>query len=268
MIALVLSSVVILLVSGTFLAQSQHYSAQLGNVSVHDNARVATERLAAELRSAMQDGVTVAGPRTLTVRSPIVLSMVCDRAGDVVRVYMDGGAATLNADEVAGVALRDPSTGTWAYRTTTWSYIDGGATAAASACATNGADTAWAADEFQQLEQLHTLYAGPPNPGDVIMLFRESTFKIRPSTLETSTLGLFRQAYGGALVEFATGMDTTAQFQYRTGGTTYADTVAGAAVGDIDAVRIVAEARLPTRSGTLRDATFGWSVNIALRNVQ
>jgi len=81
------------------------------------------------------------------------------------------------------------------------------------------------------------------------------------------TLGLFRQVYGESSVEFATGMDTTAQFQYRTGGTTYADTVVGSGVGNIDAVRIVADARLPARTGTQADATFGWSVNVAVRNV-
>jgi hypothetical protein len=99
------------------------------------------------------------------------------------------------------------------------------------------------------------------------MLFRETTFKILPSVLDTMTLGLYRQVYGGSLVEFATGMDTTAQFQYRTGGSTYADTITAGSVGNIDAVRIVADARLPSRSGGRPDVTFGWSVNVALRNV-
>jgi hypothetical protein len=68
-------------------------------------------------------------------------------------------------------------------------------------------------------------------------------------------------------VEFATGIDTTAQFQYRTGGSSYADTIASGALGDIDAVRIVAGARLPARSGAQEDVSFGWSVNVAVRNL-
>jgi hypothetical protein len=99
------------------------------------------------------------------------------------------------------------------------------------------------------------------------MLFRQTTFRIQPTVLDTMTLGLFRRVYGGSFVEFATGIDTTAQIQYRTGGTTYADTIPVGALGDIDAVRIVAGARLPARSGAREDVTFGWSVNVAVRNL-
>ncbi|MGD8728742.1 MAG: hypothetical protein PVF90_03500, partial [Gemmatimonadota bacterium] len=127
--------------------------------------------------------------------------------------------------------------------------------------------TTSATSEFREIVQLGTLFGAPPNPGDLIMLFRETTFTIEASVLDTMTLGLYRQAYGGSVVEFATGMDTTAQFQYRTGGSTYADTVAGSSVDDIDAVRVVADARLPARSATQEDATFGWSVNVAVRNL-
>ena len=76
-----------------------------------------------------------------------------------------------------------------------------------------------------------------------------------------------RGVYGAPLVEFATGMDTTAQFQYRTGGTTYADTVSSSSLGDIDAIRIVADARKRAPTGGQEDLTFGWSVNVTLRNV-
>ena len=257
----------LILVSGTFLVQSQYYSSQTLRVGVHDNARVATERVAEEIRSTMQDGFVVAGKRTLTVRSPIVLGAVCDRAGSNVHVHFEGGAAGIDTDEVAGVALRDASTGDWEYRNATWSYINGGSIGSAGLCADNGADTAWAAAEFQQLSRLQVLFSGPPDPGTVLMLFRETTFKIQGSVLDTMTLGLFRKVYGGSLVEFATGMDTTAQFQYRSGGSTYADTIVGSAVGTIDAVRIVADARLPARSGGQQDVTFGWSVNVAVRNL-
>jgi hypothetical protein len=266
-IALLLSSLVLVLVSGTFLAQSQYYSSQALHVGVHDNARVATERVAAELRSSMEDGVVVAGRRTLTVRSPIKLAVVCERVGNNVYVHFDGGAGALDVGEVGGVALRDGSTGAWDYQNTTWAYVNGGTAGAPGQCNGNGADTSAAAFEFHHLDQLQTLFPSAPDPGEVLMLFRETTFKILPSVLDTMTLGLYRQVYGGSLVEFATGMDTTAQFQYRTGGSTYADTITAGSVGNIDAVRIVADARLPSRSGGRPDVTFGWSVNVALRNV-
>lgn len=267
MIALVLSSVVVILVSGTFLVQSQYYSSQTRSVGVHDNARVATARVAGEIRSMMDDGFVVAGARTMTIRSPIVLAAVCGRSGNDVFVHFEGGEVGLDVDEVAGVAVRNGSTGAWTYRSTTWATVDGGSSGAAAACAGNGADTSWAVSEFHELDNLETLGASVPNRGDLLMLFRETTFRIQASVLDTMTMGLFRQRYGESLVEFASGMDTTAQFQYRTGGTTYADTIVGSAVNDIDAVRIVADARLPARSGMQQDVTFGWSVNVAVRNL-
>ena len=97
---------------------------------------------------------------------------------------------------------------------------------------------------------LQGIFSPAPSEGDVLMLFRETTFKIQRSELDPRTWGLFRQIYGDSLVEFATGMDSiTAQFQYRTGGTTYADAVTGSALGDIDVVRIVADARKPAATG-------------------
>ena len=54
-IALVLSSVVILLVSSTFLVQNNYYSSQTQRTGVHDNARAATELIASEIRSTMED---------------------------------------------------------------------------------------------------------------------------------------------------------------------------------------------------------------------
>lgn len=257
----------IILVSGTFLVQSQYYSSQTLNVRVHDNARVAAERLAGEIRSSMEDGFVVAGPRTMTLRSPIVLGMVCDRVGNDVSLHIEGGLTGLDTDEVAGLAMRDAATGSWEYQNTTWASINGGTSGAAAACEGNGADTTWATAEFVGLIGLNTVLSTLPNEGDILMLFRESTFKIQTSVLDTTTLGLFRQVYGESSVEFATGMDTTAQFQYRTGGSTYADTVVSSSVGDIDAVRIIADARLPTRSGAMDDPTFGFSMNVALRNL-
>lgn len=262
-----LSSVLIILVSGTFLVQNRYYSRQQLNVGVHDNARVATERLASEIRTTMNGGFIVAGPRTLSIRSPVSLAGVCDRVGNDIRVHIEGGVANLDTDEIVGVALLDPASGAWRYEYASWSSLDGGSAGAASGCAGNGADTVSGMVEFVSLLNVGTLVGSPPNPGDLLMLFRQTTFRIRPSALDTLTLGLFRETYGRSPVEFATGMDSTAQFQYRTGGASYADTVIGSSVGDIDAVRIVAAARLPARSGIDEDATFGWAVNVTVRNL-
>ena len=265
LVAMMLSSMLIILVSTTFLVQNQYYSMQTLHAGAHDNARVATERVAGELRSVMVGGVVVAGPRTLTVRSPMVITSICSRqGGGDGDVHTEGGEAELDTDEVAGVALRDSLSGTWTYRAATWSYLNGSASSA-DRCFAGGADTVGAYAEFHRIRHLDD-FTPTPTVGDVLMLYRETTYKIQDSDLDPGRLGLFRRRYGGTFVEFATGMDSTAQFRYRTGGMTYADTVLAASLGLIDAIGIVADARKPARTALQEDVTFGWSVNVALRS--
>jgi hypothetical protein len=267
LIALVLSSFVIILVSHVFLVQNRFYSTQIVRTGVQDNVRVATELMAREIRTTMEDGVVVAGPRTLSVRSPIVIGVVCNRLGAPLADLMtEGGQAAIDTLEVAGVAVRNDST--WEYANDTWSNLNGNDLSSAANCADSGADTTGASGQFHRLRRLNLVFSPSPSEGDVLMLFRETTFKIQQSELDPSTLGLFRGRYGSTLVEFATGMDSTAQFQYRTGGSSYSDTISAGSVGTIDAVRIVADARKAPPTGGVDDITFGWSVNVPLRNVR
>jgi hypothetical protein len=55
-------------------------------------------------------------------------------------------------------------------------------------------------------------------------------------------------------------------FRYKTGGSTYADTIVAASLDDIDVVRIEAGARKRARTGGRADITFGWAVDIPIRN--
>ena len=122
MIALTLSSVVIILVSKTFLVQNQYYSTQIQATAAHDNARAATELVASELRSVMRSGITIAGARTLTIRTPMTMVVACYTGGGV-SVHVDGGVSGLATDEVAGVARRNEATGAWAYGNPVWSSL-------------------------------------------------------------------------------------------------------------------------------------------------
>ncbi len=257
-----------ILVSTTFLVQSQYYSSQTLRAAAHDNARTATERMAREIRSVMRDGFLSAGSLSLTVRSPMVLAMVCDRQGNNISVHGEGGASAVDTDEVAGAGVLDAATGAWTYGTATWSFITLGGGNPASNCAGNGANTAGATADFYRLRRFNNIFGSTPDDGEIIMLYRQTTFSIQASVLEPGTLGLFRASYGQPAVELATGMDATAQFQYRTGGSTYSNSVASANLDDIDAVRLVAEARKRSQSAAQNDVTFGWSVNIALPNAQ
>ena len=197
------------------------------------------------------------------------MAVVCSRQGAPnLDVYNEGGEAALDTGEIAGLAHRDPATGSWEAVYQTWSDLDGSTSDPAGNCTENQADTAGISDSFHRLSVSGSLFSTNPRNGDVLMLFRETTFKIQPSELEPGSLGMFRAAYGDSLVEFATGVDTTARFRYRTAGGSYSDTVSTGSLAGIDAVRIFADARRPAPTGGAEDVTFGWTVTVPLRNVR
>lgn len=268
LIALVLSSFVIVLASHAFLVQNRFYSTQTLRTSAQDNVRAATELMAREIRTAMEGGIVVAGPRTLTVRSPMAVTVVCGRsAGGDRAIFGEGGVSGLDTDEVAGAARWDPGTQSWDAANVTWSGIAASGSDAPNECFGNGADTVGVRDSFYWVN-VDPAGFGRPSEGEQVLFFRETTFKIQPSVLDPGTLGIFRAAYGDSLVEFATGVDTTAAFQYRTVGGSYVDTVAAASLPSVDAVRLVADARKRAPTGGVDDITFGWSVNVPLRTVR
>ena len=193
-----LSSFVVVLVGTTFLVQNNYYSSQTRRTLVQDNARIATELMATEVRSAMGVGFVTAGARTMTVRSPMVLGVVCNRTGSgTADVHSEGGPTQIDTGEIAGVGARDAATGTWTYANAAWGTIAGSSSTSAAACAANGADTVGASAEYYRLTSLDALLSPVPSEGDVVMLFRETTFEIRTSAMDNTGLGLFRAAYGG-----------------------------------------------------------------------
>ena len=107
--AVLLSSLVIVMVAGIFLAQNRSYLVQLGVTDAHHNARAVTELLSSELRLVMEGGVLLAENDEITVRTPIVVAVVCASDGVVVGVHSEGGEAAIEtrAQEVAGFAVMD-----------------------------------------------------------------------------------------------------------------------------------------------------------------
>ncbi|MDP2958950.1 MAG: hypothetical protein Q8N53_21175, partial [Longimicrobiales bacterium] len=133
----------------------------------------------------------------------------------------------------------------------------------------NGADTVGISGDFHRLQRINTYAGSWPANGTVMMIYRTVEYRIQTSTMDPSTLGLFRGMYGQNAVELATGLNTTSGFLYRTGGASYATSVSGAASrGAIDAIRIVAEARTRPQAGGTEDITYGWGVNVHLRNAR
>jgi type II secretory pathway pseudopilin PulG len=267
LVALTISSLVVVLVATVFLVQNRYYAVQTERSAAQDVARAVTQIVGAEVRPATRGSVLTAHSDSLTLRTPMALAAVCAVDGTGVHVQLDGGAAGLVAGEVAGVAAFDPAADRWGHHPASWPTLDGGAAGAAAECAANGADTVGAPHVFHTLRGLAGVLGALPDPGTVLALYRETTFVFRGSELEPGRRAFFRGTRGTPLLEYATGLDSTAGFRYRlTGSSTYRSDVAVSRVDDVDAVRVVADARRPVRAGGAADVTFGWSANIPLGN--
>lgn len=268
MVALTLTSVIVVLVSTVFLVQNRFFSQQVQRAAAHDNARMVTELIAAEIRSVMVGGMVVASNKDMVLHSPMVLAAVCAwPSTNKVTVQLEGGTADFDTNEFGGFAVRDSITGSWSYYDVgNWNSIKQNGGKPAEDCAANGADTVGATSEFTRLKNLDSYYGVNPPVGTILMLYRNVEFKFAASEMDSTAVGLYRGIYGNTLVEFATGMDSTAAFQYRTGGSTYSKSATGANLAKIDAVRITAEARKKPETGGAKDITYGWSVNLVLRN--
>ena len=266
LLSLVLSSFLVMLMSTVFVVQSDFYEGQLQRAMAQDNARSVTEVVASELRGAMGSAIQVATATQLVVRSPIRLAMVCAVQANHAHVHFEGGEAELDTLAVKGFGVFNDTTDTWSYYAANWQTIDESRTDSDDRCANNGTDTTGVADEFNRLENIKVLSGTIPPVGTVMMFYRETEFVLTTSALDATSIGLFKGEYGGSLVEFASGMDATAQFLYRTGGTTYATPITGSALANIDAVRLVASTRVRAVSGGQDDGVAGWAVNVPLRN--
>jgi hypothetical protein len=267
-VALTLTSIIVVLVSTVFLAQNNFFSRQVATSAAQDNARSVTEYIASDVRSLMQGGVVTASHHDLVIHSPIAVGVVCAHAGgNKVSLHLDGGLDSLDTDEISGFAVRDSTTGEWAYYDVDkWNKISTGTATAAADCAANGADTVGAYDDFMRLNKLDS-YVGPTPPvGTILMLYRNVEFEYKQSDMDSTTWGLFRGIHGDTLLEFATGMDTTSGFSYRTGGSTYAASVTGVHLDSIDAIRVTAQAKEPAVTGGQSSIGYGWSTNLILRN--
>lgn len=265
--ALTISSLIVVMVSTVFLVQNQYYAIQLSRTTAQDNARMMTEMMSSELRSVMQGGVVTAQNDSVVVRSPIVLAAICYAgAHHDPSVQYVGGADDIDTDEVSGVAMRDPTDGSWSYHDADFSKFNQTGGTPAVDCYNNGADTVGAKSDFAQMKRLNTYFGGDPPAGSILMIYRKVSYFIATSTMDSDDLALYRAISGGNAVELVTGLDSSAQFQYRTGGSSYATSVSSGNVSKIDAIRIVAEARTRPQTGGVDDVTYGWSTNVILRN--
>ena len=109
--------------------------------------------------------------------------------GDAADVYTYAGESALDTAEVAGIAIRDTTTGAWTYAYATWSTLNG-AVSTPNNCAGSGADTVGVYDDFHRFTGLLSTI-GAPVVGDLLMLFRETTFKFQTSVMDNDRDGAF-----------------------------------------------------------------------------
>ena len=270
LIALSISSVLIILVGSVFLTQNNFYSHVLLRSQVQENARAVTELVASDVRSLAPGGIILADSTRLVVRAPMATALICGRqGGSDVMVHVSGGLASIDTNEVGGYGYRDPGTGAWTYYDHTWSelYATGGNPAIR--CFINGADVSGAWPEFIRMKSVES-DTGIDNTvlddgTHVLIFYRKTEFRFDNSVLVPGDRALFRGIYGSTLVEFATGMATTAQFQYRT-GPTWVKYVAPASLSTVDAIRVVAQSVGKGDTSAQLGYDFGWTVDIPLAN--
>ncbi len=191
------------LVTSVFLVQNSFYASVAERSEVQDNLRSVTQLIASEARGVAPGGVLVADSTRFAFRVPMRVAGVCDtRIGSHVLVRIPQFTQMSTAD-MSGYALHDAA-GDWDFRASTWAALfDGPAASTAADCAANGADTTGIVSDFVTLS-----IPDPVAVGDVVMIYREVELSIAISTLDPTTLGLYRGRYGSPLVEFASGMNT------------------------------------------------------------
>ena len=267
LVALTISSGLIVMVGAVFLTQNEFFTWILLRGQVQENARAMTELVGSEVRSVSRGGVILADSMRFVVRAPMVQASVCGITGTDAYAFVPGGSASIDQSEVASLGVMNAAgSGTWAYYDATWATLAGSGGTPAATCATNGADTASVASQFLQLRVGTVTGASAPAVGTVLMLLRKTEFKIADSVLDPGVRAIFRGPYGESLVEFATGLSTTAQFRFRYGTTTHYKVVTGANLALVDGIRIIAQSVGRGGSGGQTSFAFGWTVDIPFHN--
>lgn len=264
-VALTISTIVVLMVMSTFLAQNDFYTQVVRRSEVQETVRSAAEAILAETRGVTQGGVVLADSLRMAVRVPLAMAGVCAEQGNETHVHLPVPTSEIDSDDVTGVGVRDDLLGTWRYYEVTWSSVLQSPGSAAARCFDEGADTVGARDEYQTL-RLAGVTTPRPEPGEVIMIYQEEEFAFATSELDPATRALFRGPYGETLTEFATGMGPDAHFQYRLRtSSTWATEVTGLWLDSIAGLRVIADGQ--SRADADGDTyDYGLTVSIPLRN--
>lgn len=240
LVAVTISTVVVMLVATLFIIQNRYYRWMLDRVRIQDAARSAVELVGLEVRSVPAGAITVADSTRLAFRQPMALGVVCGFAGSDHAVYLPDGLEAIDQDEVAGFGLREAD-GSWSFYGASWGSLYTGSGSAA--CAGAGADTLGASSSYLRFGDLASASGVGTAVGTVVTIYRLRELAFSPSSLDPLSVALYRGISGGSMAEFATGLTEDAHFRYRLGDTTHVAEVTGAQIAQIDGVRVVASTR-------------------------
>ncbi len=266
MVAMVLSTIVVSLVTSTFLAQNRFYTDAMSRVDIHESVRGGIARASADLRSVFQGGIVSADRNSIVFRAPVLVGGVCGVDGQSTFAFLPVDQAVTDMSTVSGYGVK-VGDAAWRYTPGTWASVyhsSGGG--AVDACARAGADTTGAASEFVRLDGMAP--AGVLSVGDLVMLYQKVELKLAPSKLDPETRALFRGPAGGVLTEVATGMSRLSRFEY---GLARNDRFRRRVRGQrnlarIDRVRISLQGTGPASGGGRDDLTFELTQTVPLRN--
>ena len=266
LVAMVLSTVVVMLVSSVFLVQNHFYSDAMKRSGLHESVRGATTLISSDLHGVSEGGVVAADPDAVTFRSSLLMGGVCSVDGQKTYLFLPVEGEFRDATHVSGYAVKHPSS-EWRYTPASWNsvYHSSGQTAA-KVCALSGADTTGGVSKFFRLDGLDASLA--VQVGDLVMLYEEVEVRFAPSQLHPGSRGVFRGPIGGKLTEVATGMSGGSGFEYGlTDRNEFQDKVSGKGnLARIDRVRLFLEGIAPASTGGRDSLTFDLTLTVPLKN--
>ncbi len=266
MIALLLSTMVVTLVTSVFLAQNEFYTDAVRRSVLHESVRGATTVASSELRAVSAGGIVAAQGGSIVARAPLVVGAVCATDGTSLFVFFPLEGQGVDASEVSGYAVRQSAE--------PWRFIQGGRESlapssgveAARKCAATGADTVGAPADFYRLAGIDK--GNGVVVGDLVMLYRKVEFKLAPSGLEPASLGFYQGAPGATLVELASGLSARSGFAYQLlRHPSFMDRVQGKGnLDNIRNIRLYLEGVAPAARATRDSLAFDLTVTVPLEN--
>lgn len=267
-VALTLSTVLVLLVSTVFLAQNEFYEDVVRRSDVQDEARSVVELVASEVRPATGSGFLVADSLRLGVREPLSVGVVCEVRGTLVSVYLPRPSAGLDTAEVTGYGIREPE-GSWRFYDRTWSAMHvGSGGRAVDDCEAVGFDTSGLPpSHFVQLRGPGNTPSPPPRIGGSLMVQRDLELRFAESELDPGRVALYRGTYGETLSEFATGLGPDSRFRYRLkGNDDFVPAATGSDLERVEAVSVTAHAVSADEAARLGRYEYRLTRKVPVRN--